>query len=162
MKTTAIALIATFSICLIASEGSPKLEFEKKGVINQQITIGILNLTVVRIDPNGKDVQVSWKGFNVRSGDAFHVPFEIIELKSGDEAYIISSQSTGNNNLEINGKNYSFKSREQQILIKFGEGINIEDGGSYQDELKNYEITPKHFKTEAEPKAGENASRPTP
>lgn len=150
MKTTAIVFFAAFSICLIASGGSPKLEFEKKGVINKPITIGVLNLTVVRIDTNGKDVVVNWKGFNVRSGDAFHVPFEIIELESGDEVYIISSQSMGNNNLEINGKNYSFKSRQQQILIKFGEGISIEDGGSYQDALKSYEITPNHLKTEAE------------
>jgi len=141
---------------MVACAGSPKLEDRKEGVIDKSTTIGILNLTVVRVDPNGREVKVDWKGFNIRSGNAFNVPFETIELKAGEEIYVISDQKAGNNELMVNGKLYTFDSNKQQVLVKFGEGVSLEDGGDYQEALKIYDVTPEHLKPKAEQGSGGN------
>ena len=156
MKNIAIILLSVGALCMVACAGSPKLEERKEGIIDQSTTIGILNLTVVRVDPNGRKVEIDWKGFNIRSGNAFNVPFETIELKAGDEIYVISDQKAGNNELIVNGKLYTFDSDKQQVLIKFGEGVSLEDGGDYREALKIYDVTPEHLKPKAEQVSGGN------
>jgi hypothetical protein len=83
------------------------------------------------VDPNGQTVDVEWQGFNTRTGNAFNVPYEEIRLSSGAESYLISSQSAGNNQLQVNGETHQFDGRSQQLLIRFGSGVSIEGGGNY-------------------------------
>ena len=60
------------------------------------------------------------------------------------------TKNSGNNELIVNGKLYTFDSDKQQVLIKFGEGVSLEDGGDYREALKIYDVTPEHLKPKAE------------
>jgi len=109
------------------------------GTLNTSTEFRILNFTVVRIDPGGKEVSVDWKGYNVRSGNAFNVPFEIVDVCTAEEAYCISDEKAGNNELTINGETYKFDSQNEQLVISFGAGVSIEPGGDYQSAQDPYD-----------------------
>ena len=128
------ALVLCFAGC---SSGAEERE---TFTISSPRTFGLRNLTVVRIDPNGQTVRVDWKGCNTKTGDAFNVPFEEVRFSSGAETYLVSDESAGNNKLTVNGKLYKFDIQNQQLFIRFGQGVSIEEGGDYQQAEKLYDL----------------------
>lgn len=115
-----------------------KLEFHKVKEVSKVNFLGLRNFTVIQINPNGKTVYVDWKGFNVKTGNAFNLPHEIITLTSGSEAYEIQPQK--NNEININKKLYQFDSRNKHLLIKFGSGVSIENSSNFEKSLKWYDF----------------------
>ncbi len=116
------------------------LEDRKTGTITSSQTFGIRNFTVIRVDPNGNEVHVDWKGFNVKTGNASEVPFEEIWLSTGAEQYLVSDREVGNNQLIVNGRLYQFNGQSEQLLIRFGSGVSVEPGGDYQSAVKQYDV----------------------
>jgi hypothetical protein len=94
---------------------------------------------VFRVDPAGKEVRIDWRGYNVRTGDALRVPYEVIRLSSASEEYVISDQAAGNHGLLVDGVLHQFDAQTQQVLIRFGEGVSLEPGGDYKAATKQYE-----------------------
>ena len=133
---TLVALVPIAYMC--GCSAGP--EDHKVGTISSSQAFGIRNLTVVRVEPNGGPVQVDWKGYNTKTGNAFNVSFEEIRLSSGSESYLISDEVTGNNKLTVNGELFTFDSSNQQLLIRFGTGVSIESGGNYQAASKMRDI----------------------
>ncbi len=127
-------------ILVLLSSCSNKLEVELSGVFEEDINIGILNLTTVHIQPNGNPIAYEWRGYNVDSGDAFHVPFEEIELSYGSERYEISDKKAGNNELQINGELYKFDAKNQHLIISFGKGVSVGEGADYEAAKKIYDL----------------------
>lgn len=134
LQRLSIALVLCLAGC--SSGAEERVTF----AISSPRTFGVRNLTVVHVDPNGQTVHVDWKGFNTRTGDAFNVPHEEILFSSGDETYLVSDESAGNNKLTVNGKLYKFDSQNQQLFIRFGQGVSIEEGGDYQQAEKLYDL----------------------
>ena len=118
---------------------APTLDYSRSETITHSLTLGIGNFTVVEIEPNAKPVMLQWKGYNKRQGSAFNVPFEVIEVVTGAERYLISDQHMGNNALSINAKKYTFDGRAKRIVIRFGEGVSIIDGSDYAAARKIYD-----------------------
>jgi hypothetical protein len=87
------------------------------------------NLNVLRIEPNGHVVLVIRKGHNVKKGNAFLVPWEELEAVCGSEKYIVNDKNTGNEGLFINGRIYKSGIECMGIVIKFGEGVLIDQVG---------------------------------
>lgn len=138
-KLTCLLAISLTGFIVACSR--PKIELRNSGTLSEPALFKVRNLTVIHIDPNGKEVSVDWKGYNLLSGSAFNIPFEVIEISSGDEKYLISDEEAGNNELLINGTLRKFDSTNHQLLIKFGEGISIENGGNYQNANDPYNFT---------------------
>ena len=131
------AVLGLFSGCL--SGGPDQLEEHNRGTITTPQTFGLRNVTVFRVDPAGAKVRIDWRGYNVRTGSAFRVPYEVIRLSADGEEYVVSDQGTGNNALMVNGVLHQFDSESQQVLIRFGEGVSLEPGGDYRAAIKQYE-----------------------
>lgn len=102
--------------------------------------LGIGNFTVVEIDPNGHTTTLRWEEFNLR-GNALNVPYEILTISSGDERYIVTDKSVGNNALSVNGVTKSFDGRTKHLRIRIGEGIEIANGADYQSATKCHDWT---------------------
>jgi len=140
MKVLCRYILFVMATFCVLSCSKPKLELTAGGILTSPEDFKIGNLTVLRIDPNGRSVSIDWKGYNLRSGSALNVPFEIIVIESGDEKYVISDEEAGNNELTINDRLYSFNSQKEQILIRFGDGISVINGGNYQEAQDPYDF----------------------
>lgn len=139
-RTTCSLCITVLGLVSGCLSGNPdRLEEHDRGTITAPQTFGLRNVTVFRVDPAGAEVRIDWRGYNVRTGNAFRVPYEVIQLSAGGEEYVVSDQGTGNNALMVNGVLRQFDSECQQVLIRFGEGVSLEPGGDYRAAIKQYE-----------------------
>lgn len=134
-KASATASHYFIALLLGGCSRSPRLEAHKTGVVSSPQTFGLGNFTTVRVDPAGKSVSIDWKGYNIKSGNALRVPYEQVHLSSGPETYLVSTKGARNDELIINGKPLQFDSRNKHVLIRFGSGITIENGGDYPQAL---------------------------
>lgn len=103
----------------------PKLEARAAITITTEQYYRLKNSAIVHVEPGGREVNVDWKGFNVRTGSAFNVPFEELTLSSGNETYLISSEGTGYQ-LLLDGKLIKFDRLTQLVGIRFGSGASVE------------------------------------
>ena len=118
----------------------PDLDEDRQGTIESPQDYGLDNLTVLHVDPNGRTVAVEWKGYNLRRGNAFNVPWHEIKLTTQDETHFVCNRSCGNNALEVNGVRYEFDAGTECVMIKFGEGVSIVAGIPYADALHIGEV----------------------
>lgn len=128
-----VAGSALVSSCL-ATHGHPRLEGEVKSTINAPESYRLNNLKVVHVEPGGQEVQVHRRGYNIRSGDSFRVPFEEIEIVAGTETYLVSTEKAGGV-LFVNGAPVAFDPLEQHLRIAIGTGYSIEPGGASSFEV---------------------------
>ena len=119
----------------------PRLEMRATGNLTVPTSFQIKTFTVLRIDPNGRDVAVDWRGYNLRTGSATSIPFEVVTLSDGPDRYVVSDEKAGNNELMVNGTLYRFDAQKEQLLIRFGSGVSIERGGDYQAANDPYDFT---------------------
>jgi hypothetical protein len=125
------------SEALIELNREPPVVETYRAVIYEAVDYGVLTSDVIHIDPNGQEVKVEWKGYDLQTLNKFNPPHETIRLTSGEEKYMV--ESAGNNEFIVNDKLYQFKSSES-LQIKFGEGISIIDEHFYQNATKIYEL----------------------
>lgn len=132
---------------LVGSTQVPQRDFDLAVPISKPAAFGMGNLSVVEIDPNGREASLRWEAFNKRNGDAFNVPFEVITVSAGCELYAITDQFVGNNALKVNGTVHKFDS-SQRLRVRFGHGVSIVGGfrsqpfpGQWADTMKFYQCT---------------------
>lgn len=118
----------------------PTRDFDITAELSTAMLLGIGNLTVVEIDPNGHRPVLHWEAFN-SSGNADNVPYEILTVTSGDERYVVTDKTVGNNELSVNGVTYSFDGKAQRIRIQIGEGVEIAGGADYESATKYHNWT---------------------
>jgi hypothetical protein len=155
-----LVLFTVLSLVFMASCSSSTLEDHKTGKISSSQTLGIRNGTVIRVDPNDREVHVDWKGFNVETGDALHVPYEEIRLSAGAEQYLVSSRGVGNNQLVVNERLHDVNGQSEQLLIRFGAGVSVEQGGDYRRALKQYDVDFSQLQERTEPAAAPDTEEP--
>jgi hypothetical protein len=127
----ALALV----VLLVTGCSSDQLDVVKSRTVTQPLSIGLGNLTVIEIDPNGRQVNLDWKSFNLSSkGGAF----EFLTLESGAERYVITDRNDLNNALTINDQIYKFDSLTKHVRIRFGKGITVAGGADYNSTEKDY------------------------
>ena len=133
--------LAAFAVLFIVTgcSNAPHLNFSHSETLTHPVNLGIGNFTVVEIDPNAEQVRLDWKGYNEKEGSWLNVPFEVIEVKTGKERYLITDDNVLNNELRINGKKFKFDANSKRILIRFGEGVSIVDGCDYTVARKVYD-----------------------
>ena len=103
--------------------------------------LGIGNLTVVEIDPNGHSPALHWEAFNKTHGNALNVPYEILTISSGDERYVVTDKTVGNNALSVNGVAQKFDGQTKRLRIRIGHGVEIADGADYKAATNYYDWT---------------------
>lgn len=89
------------------------------------------NLTAIRVDPGRRSVEVEWSGYNKQSASPSDLPYEVVRFSSGAESYVVSTQDSGDDALQINGRAYQFDADTRQLLISFGYGVMAEQRGNY-------------------------------
>lgn len=117
---------------------TPELDYDIAEPITHPVIIGLGNLTVIAIDPNGRSPSMHWQAFNKRRGNAFNVPYEVITIESGAERYVITDRTVGNGALFVNGEVKKFEAFSKHLRIKFGEGVSILEGADYHSARKFY------------------------
>ena len=111
-------------LLLLTACSGAHLDFDKHGRIDAPVDYQLSDI-VVRVEPNGRPVDVSWKGFNIRHQDLGEVRWEELELSGGGEVYRITDKRLGNNALIVNQQLYEFDGRTQCVLISIGAGPSI-------------------------------------
>ena len=143
LAMSSTATIALLISCLALSSCSrpPTRDSDKSSTLSKTIFLGVGNFTVVEIDPNGHETTLRWEAFNKFRGNALNVPYEIITISSGDERYVVTDKSVGNNALSVNGVTKSFDCRAKHLRIRIGKGTEIADGADYQSATKCHDWT---------------------
>lgn len=124
------ALGAVLAACSTATR-----DYDHHGMLTEPRWFGIGNLTVVRVDPAGREVRLAWRGFNIRGGDALNPPWEELELVCEGEAYLITDKGLSNNQLLVNGERLDFRARDLAVHVTFGQGVSIAPGIPYEEAL---------------------------
>lgn len=120
---------------VLAACSTETCDYDHHGTLTEPQWFGIGNLTVVRVDPAGREVGLAWRGFNIRGGDALNPPWEELELACGGEIYLITDKGVSNNQLLVNGERLDFRGRDQAVHVTFGLGVAIGPGIPYEDAL---------------------------
>jgi hypothetical protein len=145
IKTCVVLLGAWIAI---ASCGRPpSREFDTTATLSRTMLLGIGNFTVVEIDLNGHSPTLHWEAFNKTHGNAFNVPYEILTISSGDEHYVVTDKTVGNNALSVNGVTKPFNGKTQRLRIRIGQGVEIAEGADYQSATKYYDWPANSSKT---------------
>lgn len=139
--------ILVFFLCAVilavawigGSSSTPQLDYDFAEPITHPEMIGLGNLTVVEIDPNGRSPSMHWQAFNKRRGNAFNVPYEVITIESGAERYVITDRTVGNGALSVNGEVKKFEADSKRLSVKLGEGVSIVEGADYRSARKCYD-----------------------
>ena len=139
MKLLLLLVVVLAWTCVLEEEPTEP-NWRWTGTLDEGHTFGLGNLTVFRVDPAGRSVSIDWKGWRIGTSDSMRPPSEEVLLSAGDERYLVSERDAGNNELHVNGVLYQFPGREQQLLIRFGEGVSLEAGGDFQAATKRYEL----------------------
>ena len=142
MKSRSIAsvLLAVTAVLISSACSSPKLDYVRSATISRATNFGICNLSVIEIDPHGRQAKIAWQGFNHSNGSWANVPFEILSVESGTERYVITDKNVLNNEIQVNGKIYHFDDLTQRVKIQIGGGIEIVHGSDYQRAQKIYDM----------------------
>jgi len=87
MRTASLALAAL--LALACNAYADKLELEKKGSFKKMKVIELGNF--VRVDVEG-DGSFHYKGFNVRTGNAFRPPYDDFRVKTKSGKLLITDK----------------------------------------------------------------------
>jgi hypothetical protein len=134
-----LIVIGAASLTIVSCSRPPKLDFDRSTTISQSSTLGIGNLTVLEIDPNGHQPTLRWEAYNKKNGNAFNVPYENLTITAGSERYVVSDRTVGNNALSVNGSVEKFDGERQRLQIRIGLGADVVEGADYQASTKFYE-----------------------
>lgn len=131
--------IGAASMTIASCSRPPKLDFDRSTTLSQPSTLGVGNLTVLEIDPNGHQTTLRWEAYNKRNGYALNVPYETLTITAGSEQYVVSDRTVGNNALSVNGSVKKFDGQRQRLRIRIGFGADIVEGVDYQASTKFYD-----------------------
>ena len=129
-----MALGALLGAC---HEAPASLDFEKHGMVTGLQWFGLDNLSVVRVDPAGRPVELIWRGYD-KLKDSHHPPWEELELSCGSERFLVSSRC-GNNQLIVNGRCLELPARERGLWVTFGTDVETGPVIPYEDSVRSDE-----------------------
>ena len=117
------------TILLLACQ--PRLDEHQAGNFQSPIRLGIRNLTVVEIIPQGKLLSIDWKGYNTLGSTLLFGPHEIITVTDGRAVLEITDKPCGNNELAINGHIFHFNAASQRLQVTLDGKVTVCEGAGY-------------------------------
>jgi hypothetical protein len=87
--------------------------------------VSLRNLTVLLVDPGPEGVDLEWTGHDLRTGDAFHVPYEEVLLRSPEAVTLVSTREAGNRELVVDGVLHRFDPQRECLRVRPGHPAEV-------------------------------------